>query len=233
MGITEYGTIESTRTLAWALNGVAFQFANQIREDPVDPITATNEQPLDICLGHNQRNSPSGMYHYHDVSPCINTNFLNGKQMEECTSNAACTSDVVAWGLSGFSSSSGKQVIGLSKWGHVLYGPYDGSGALWTTQDVDACNGVWSANQNEYFYVSTRWHPYATGCQGPSNFPQKGTPPLYPQCSMNGINQYINGSTWTAPDPAPATRNQRKTNASNKAVIALNAVVVLLVCYLF
>ena len=32
------------------------------------PITITNEQPLDMCLGHNQRNSPSGMYHYHDVS---------------------------------------------------------------------------------------------------------------------------------------------------------------------
>ena len=68
-----------------AINGVAFQFANQIQEDPVYPMTTLNEQPLDLCLGHNQQDSTSGMYHYHDVSPCINPDFLNGKIMSDCS----------------------------------------------------------------------------------------------------------------------------------------------------
>ena len=69
IGVVEYGagcdtrpgSCESINALGIATNGVAFQFANQIKEDPVYPITVTNEQPLDICLGHNQRDSDSGM----------------------------------------------------------------------------------------------------------------------------------------------------------------------------
>ena len=189
LGITEYGDVESRNAMAFAINGVAFQFANQIREDPVSPITVTNEQPLDICLGHNQRNSNSGMYHYHGVSPCINKDFLNDKTMKSCTDEAQCSEDVVSWALWGFDSMKSKTVIGLSKFGHVLYGPYDESGELWNIQDVDPCNGVWSGN--EYFYVGTRWHPYAVGCQGPCNFPQNGNAALYPQCSTNGMDQYF------------------------------------------
>ena len=51
LGIVEYGDAESANTMGIAINGVAFQFANQLQEDPVYPITVTNEQPLDLCLG--------------------------------------------------------------------------------------------------------------------------------------------------------------------------------------
>merc|ERR1719166_317232 len=105
----EHGTIESTRVLAFAINGVAFQNANQRNQDPVKPIDETNEQPLDICLGHNQRNSESGMYHYHDFSPCLNEDFLVGKKMEECLSNVECENDTVGWALSGYQTSFWKQ----------------------------------------------------------------------------------------------------------------------------
>ena len=50
-GIVEYGESESVNAMGIAISGVAFQFANQIQEDPVYPITVLNEQPLDICLG--------------------------------------------------------------------------------------------------------------------------------------------------------------------------------------
>merc|ERR1712098_218114 len=159
-------------------------------EDPVAPITFLNEQPLDICLGHNQMDSTTGMYHYHGVSPCINPQFLSGKSMSECTSNAECSSNPLLWALSGFEGNKKKTVIGLSKFGHVLYGPYDDSGELWDVQDVDPCNGAWSDDNSEYFYVSTRWHPYAVGCQGPSNFPQNEDPAKYAQCSANGMDQF-------------------------------------------
>ena len=66
LGVVEFGDdeAESANAVGIAINGVAFQFANQIKEDPVYPITVLNEQPLDLCLGHNQQDSDSGIYHY-------------------------------------------------------------------------------------------------------------------------------------------------------------------------
>jgi len=194
LGMVEFGTAESSRAMGFALNGVAFQFANMMHDDPVYPKAVYNEQPLDICLGHNQLNSASGMYHYHDVSPCINPFFLLGKTMSECISNAQCKSDIVAWALSGFEGWQGKKVIGLAKDGHVMYGPYNDQGMLWSTVDVDACNGAWSADKSEYFYVGTQWHPYAVGCQGPSNFPHIDHS-LYANCSRNSMKVYANEVT--------------------------------------
>ena len=192
LGIVELGEVEeSSNAMGIAINGIAFQFANQIREDPVYPITVLNEQPLDICLGHNQQDSESGMYHYHDVSPCINPDFLQGKTMSDCASHDDCKADIAKWALSGFDSMKTKTVIGIAKDGHVLYGPYDDNGQVWATSGVDACNGAWSTDQADYFYVSTQWHPYLVGCLGPANFPQNEDPSLYAQCSLNGMDQYI------------------------------------------
>jgi len=199
LGIVENGDDESKNAMGFALNGVAFQFANQIQEDPVFPITEANEQPLDMCLGHNQQNSPSGMYHYHDVSPCLNSAFLDDKTMESCKDNVACASDPVAWSLSGFTGTT-KTVIGIAKDGHVLYGPFDENGDVWETDEVDACNGAWSSDQDksDYFYVATRWHPYLVGCLGPSNFPQNDDPALFANCSLNGMDAE-RGDAGTSP----------------------------------
>ena len=205
LGIVEYGGAESERATGFSINGIAFQFANSIQQDPLAPMTEDNEQPLDICLGHNQMNSGSGMYHYHAISPCINQTFLNGTYMAECADDADCSRDVVSWMLSGFEGMKSKTVIGLSKYGHVVYGPYDNSEELWDPQDVDACNGVWSDDEDEYFYVSTRWHPYGPGCQGPANFLENDR--VYPNCSTNGIDQYIFGNSTTRSPTANPTEN--------------------------
>lgn len=143
LGIIEYGAdvADSQWVMATAINGVAFQFANTIDEDPMFPMSVDNEQPLDICLGHNQLNADSGMYHYHGISPCINQQFLRRKEMDACNGNRECSNDLVEWMLSGFRDTvfySNKTVIGLSKFGHVLYGPYNDYGELW---DVE----VWCA----------------------------------------------------------------------------------------
>jgi hypothetical protein len=190
LGIVEYGDDESRNAAGFAINGVVFQFANQIEEDPASPITETNEQPMDLCLGHNQRNSPGGMYHYHHLTPCLNPNFLDGKTMSECTAHDDCNKDVSAWSRSGYENMKYKKIIGISKFGHVMYGPYKNSGKLWGTGDVDACNGAWSGN--DYFYVGTAWHPYLVGCQGPSNHPQDNG--IFAQCSTNGMDKYDTGS---------------------------------------
>ena len=77
--------------------------------------------------------------------------------MTNCVDNDACKKDITKWALSGFSSMKSKTVIGLAKDGHVLYGPYDDSGKLWNAKIVDPCNGAWSKDQTDYFYVGTSW----------------------------------------------------------------------------
>jgi len=192
---------ESIRAMGFALNGVAFQFANQVDEDPVAPVNESNEQPLDICMGHNQLNSQSGMYHYHTVSPCINPMFLAtgprvGVTYTECQLHPSCWDDKTQWVQDGFSQTNWhKRVIGLSKDGRPIYGPLDASGVAWTSPSVDACNGVRgdSDDDHDYYYVGTAWHPYAVGCQGPSNYPYTETAnPMFPNCSTNGIDQHLN-----------------------------------------
>lgn len=195
---------ESRRAMGFALNGVAFQFANQIDEDPVAPVSELNEQPLDVCMGHNQLDSTSGMYHYHSVSPCINSAFLTtGPRADpaqfnftECRNHSLCEDNKFEWVQSGFPSHSGnnnrwhKAVIGLSKDGRPIYGPWDGNGDEWAAQNVDACNGV--LDGDDYYYVGTAWHPYAVGCQGPSNSPHTlSVDPMFPNCSTNGIEHHI------------------------------------------
>jgi hypothetical protein len=53
-------------------------------------------------------------------------------------------------------------------------------------RDVDACNGNWDGN--DFGYVSTRWHPYVSGCQGPTNLPHEVG--VFPNCSDNGIDRF-------------------------------------------
>jgi len=131
------------------------------------------------------------MYHYHDVSPCLNPDFLIGKTMGSCADNLDCKADIAEWSLSGFAGMKTKTVIGIAKDGHVLYGPYDDTGKEWKTTNVDACNGAWSTSKEDFFYVGTKWHPYLVGCLGPANFPQNDDSALYAKCSLNGMDLYV------------------------------------------
>jgi len=121
--------------------------------------------------------------------------------MSECAEKEDCLSDVVSWQLSGFSGMRKKTVVGLSKFGHVIYGPYDDDAVLWDPWDVDACNGAWNEDGDEYFYVTTQWHPYGPGCNGPTNFPEQEQ--LYPNCSTNGIGEYLTADPTYHPTSNP------------------------------
>merc|ERR1719330_1854045 len=101
--------------------------------------------------------------------------------MSECSASVDCDIDKSAWSRSGYEGMKFKKVIGIAKFGHVMYGPYKDSEHLWEIDDVDACNGAWGAD-DDYFYVGTAWHPFLVGCQGPANKPE-GT---FPKCSTNG-----------------------------------------------
>jgi len=114
--------------------------------------------------------------------------------MGTCADHDDCDNDKSAWSRLGYESMKHKKVIGIAKFGHVMYGPYKDSGETWGTDDVDACNGVWS--DNDYFYVGTAWHPYLVGCQGPADHPQDHG--RFAQCSANGMDKYVSEAMSTA-----------------------------------
>lgn len=195
--LTEFSQ-ESANAMGFMTNGVALQFANQMQEDPVFPISVFNEQPLDICIGHNQRNNPSGMYHYHHISPCIVEGFLDNRTMGECDLDDDCSSGIVNYQLSAFQDLRYKTVVGIAKDGHILYGPYRDDGLTWEPDEVDICNGAWTDDLEEFFYPGTHWHPYGPGCLGSANFAHLDLG-LTPECSNNGIDMYLNPTS--PPDP--------------------------------
>ena len=68
--------------------------------------------------------------------------------------------------------------VGLARDGHVIVGPYNEDGELWSCDDHDICNGAFLSTDSAYVYVSTSTFPYFVGCWGPAH-PQT----MYASCS--------------------------------------------------
>ena len=56
--------------------------------------------------------------------------------------------------------------MGLAKDGHIIVGPYNDDGELWSCDEHDVCNGVFLSD-NSYAYAMTYTFPYVVGCWGP------------------------------------------------------------------
>ena len=86
-----------------------------------------------------------------------------------CINTEACRNDPVKFALDNAytNTSTYGNIIGFAKDGHMIIGPYNQNGELWSCSDHDACNGVFI--NNEYFYVSTTTFPYVLGCFGPAS----------------------------------------------------------------
>lgn len=124
---------------------------------------------MDACLSHSP---PSGDGHYHSWSPCITktgaakvtpVNVAPGM----CTDKAGCVENFKDYSLSNGYLAKSITYIGLAKDGHMVVGPYNEKGELWSCEDVDMCNGVFLANGN-YVYAGTGFFPYILGCFGPA-----------------------------------------------------------------
>ena len=85
-------------------------------------------------------------------------------------------------------------VVGLTKSGHVVYGPYwPGNGSKVAGNVLDSCNGWFMPNPDTtsstkwlYGYVATEFHPYGPACFGPANWPERSQLPQL--CSANPRN---------------------------------------------
>lgn len=92
--------------------------------------------------------------------------------------------------LDGWSTRDGDYggVYGLARDGHVIFGPYNSDGEVWTCDDVDMCNGFF-LDDGSYGYASTTFFPYMVGCWGPA-YASHST---MPSCTSSGCG--IKGST--------------------------------------
>jgi YHYH protein len=94
----------------------------------------------DSCQGHPE---PSGVYHYHSISTCLN---------DKTTRNGH--SAIVGYSLDGFG----------------IYGRHDIGGRVLTSADLDACHGHihnidWNGKNVKMFHYHATWDfPYTIGC---------------------------------------------------------------------
>lgn len=88
----------------------------------------------------------------------------------------------------GWSIADGKYggIYGIALDGHIIYGPYNADGELWSCDDVDACNGF-RHGDGSYAYASTTFWPYLVGCWGPGPKTRSHVPACAPNaCGDHG-----------------------------------------------
>lgn len=89
----------------------------------------------------------------------------------------------------GWSIADGKYggVYGVALDGHIIYGPYNADGELWSCDDLDACNGFYHGD-GSYAYASTTFWPYLVGCWGPGPATRSHVPGCAPNaCGDTGV----------------------------------------------
>ena len=86
-----------------------------------------------------------------------------------CKDLADCREDPIGFAIEKGWTDSGTygygDIVGISRDGHMIYGPYKEDGDFWGCEDHDVCNGAFV--EGNYVYVSTKTFPYILGCFGP------------------------------------------------------------------
>lgn len=153
-----------------ALNGVPILGSSSTSDvDPFYPKAwSGNEDPsaesVDACLGHPNGND---VYHYHILPPCI-LNSASISTTESCAAVTACSDDLAGYALDNFSTTKTLTVLGITKDGHVIYGPYKSTGSEYDCSTFDQCGGT-TMTDGDYGYI---WHttfPYTMNCFGPGD----------------------------------------------------------------
>jgi hypothetical protein len=112
------------------INGVLlFDSSSDSDVDPYYPKvwsggTKNTSETVDGCIGHPDGN---GNYHYHIMSPCLfNTDWEYSTSI--CSDVTACSDDMASYVLTGFTAEQDLVVVGVSKDGHPIFGPYTSDG---------------------------------------------------------------------------------------------------------
>ena len=111
---------------------------------------------MDQCLTHTNTDNE---IHYRAVGPCMKqfNSLLDGTIAPElCKNDSRCASDPFDWALNFGTTYADKSLtdIGLARDGHVIKGPYNEDGELWSCDQIDICNGTFLSD-GSYAYVAT------------------------------------------------------------------------------
>lgn len=123
---------------------------------------------LDECIMHP---TPNKQLHYHMWSPCAikgNGWASTTTAPNMCKDDKNCRTDPISFAINKAwtNTDTFSEVIGISKDGFMIYGPYNSEGELWDCSEKDFCNGTFV--DGNYVYVSTTTFPYILGCFGPA-----------------------------------------------------------------
>ncbi len=158
-----------------------FDSASGDKVDPYFPAvwsggTKTTAETVDGCIGHPDG---EGLYHYHVISPCLfNTDWEYATDI--CSQITDCADDLASFVMTGYTDYTDKTVIGVSKDGHPVFGPFTTDGDQRSCGTLDICNGITQSN-GSYAYYATATFPYGVGCFGPGTNPY----PYTAECSTN------------------------------------------------
>ena len=85
-----------------------------------------------------------------------------------CKDNVNCRTQPIQFAINAAftNTQTYPEIIGMTKDGHMIYGPYNTKGELWACADHDVCNGTFI--DGNYVYLSTTTFPYVLGCFGPA-----------------------------------------------------------------
>lgn len=121
---------------------------------------------MDLCLTY--ADSRNNVLRAHTISPCAAPSGGSDTVKSGSCTSAECYPSDYSYQYTDWSTSDGTYgtFYGLAFDGHVIYGPYNSNGELWSCDDVDVCNGFF-LDDGAYGYAATTFYPYLVGCWGP------------------------------------------------------------------
>jgi len=144
-------------------NVAFFNPLNTAQQDDLQQ-TTTN---MDQCL---LSTTSDGVMKYHTLSGCLKSQGSKTKVPKLCkdVDADACRRQPTTYASKKYSflDLPYQTAVGLAKDGHIIVGPYNKDGELWSCEQHDVCNGVFLAD-NSYAYATTYTFPYVVGCWGP------------------------------------------------------------------
>ena len=167
-----YEEMSGSKSLS-TVSGFAFDnlaIYNGLSADDVDAVE--NEiKSMDKCLAHATGANAGYIHHYHSLGLCMKPSTWTSDTLVPtlCDSNASpdCVNKPFEWALASWTDKSNfGGEVGLARDGHVIVGPYNADGELWSCEDHDVCNGTFISD-GSYVYVTTSTFPYVVGCWGP------------------------------------------------------------------
>ena len=165
-GYNEYAAFADTSIVGFAMDNVAI--FNALSDSNKDIIQEKELDRFDDCM--LSMSTTGNAIKYHTMSGCLGAKASKTVVPGMCkdADQDTCRRDPLNYTMkkTNLTESPYEKAMGLAKDGHIIVGPYNSDGELWSCDDHDICNGAFLSD-NSYAYVMTTTFPYVVGCWGP------------------------------------------------------------------